>query len=92
MKNIGFRLIISAFFIFNGLSILQVVATTQIDIPGPTGSVRFGSRIKTLSNGNIIVFDSGYAANVGTFYLYNGATGALIRQLTEIRGAVGLTP
>jgi len=81
MKNIGFRLIVSAFLIFNGLFVCQVAAATQIDIPGPAGSVRFGTQVTALPNGNIVVTDPNFnlagVANVGAVYLYNGATGAL---------------
>jgi len=86
MKNIGFRLIVSAFLIFNGLFVCQVAAATQIDIPGPAGSVRFGTQVTALPNGNIVVTDPNFnlagVANVGAVYLYNGATGALISRLT----------
>jgi hypothetical protein len=50
---------------------------TQIDITGPTGSGSFGSSVKTLPNGNIVVIDSA----IGAVYLYNGATGGLISVL-----------
>ena len=86
MKNIILRLIVVVFLIFSGLSVRQVVATTQIDIPGPAVSGHFGERVMVLPNGNIVVadrsFDAPEAANVGAIYLYNGATGALISRLT----------
>jgi hypothetical protein len=60
---------------------------TQINIPGPAGSGRFGEEIFALPNGNIVVTDPSYdipggAANAGAVYLYNGGTGALISTLT----------
>lgn len=61
-------------------------AATQIDIPGPPGSGAFGTSVGALPNGNIVVtdpyYDAGDAADVGAVYLYDGATGALISQLT----------
>ena len=56
----------------------------QTDIPGPSGSVAFGTSVTVLSNGNIVVADAnasaGAAANVGAVYLY-GPSGALISKL-----------
>ena len=65
---------------------VQVSAATQIDIPGPLGSERFGQIVTALPNGNIVITDPFYDApgpisNVGAAYLYNGA-GALISTLT----------
>lgn len=61
-------------------------AATQLDIPGPPGSGSFGTSVGALPNGNIVVtdpyYDTGEAADVGAVYLYDGATGALISQLT----------
>jgi hypothetical protein len=58
----------------------------QTDIIGPSGSGSFGQTVTALPNGNIVVTDPGYdsdsEADVGAVYLYNGATGALISQLT----------
>ena len=89
MKNIILRLIVVVFLIFSGLSVFQVAAATQIDIPGPTGSGQFGTHLTALPNGNIVVVDPFYDItsptvihNVGAVYLYNGATGALISRLT----------
>ena len=85
MKNLILRLFVSLLLILNGLSVWQVAAATQIDIPGPAGSGRFGTRVTALPNGNIVVtdpeFDAPGVANVGAVYLYNGATGALISRL-----------
>lgn len=45
----------------------------QIDITAP-GSVAFGSAVKVLPNGNIVVTDpNGPTANIGTVYLYTPA-------------------
>ena len=61
-------------------------AATQIDIPGPNGSVQFGSSVTVLPNGNIVVTDPGFnggiGVNAGAVYLYNGSSGALISTLT----------
>jgi Repeat of unknown function (DUF5650) len=70
---------------------------TQVDIPGPSGSVNFGSHVKALPNGNFVVVDSGFNAitHVGAVYLY-GPTGVLISKLTgsttlDLVGAGGVT-
>jgi hypothetical protein len=50
---------------------------TSTDIAGPTGSGTFGSTVKTLPNGNLVVVDGSYAGggtNRGRVYLYSGAT------------------
>ena len=61
-------------------------AAGQFNIIGPAGSVRFGTRVTVLPNGNIVVTDPAYngglGVDVGAAYLYNGATGALISMLT----------
>jgi hypothetical protein len=59
----------------------------QTDLPGPTGTVKFGTAVAVLPNGNFVVTDPNYsipagAANVGAVYLYNGATLAVISTLT----------
>ena len=89
MRNIGLRLFVFAFLIFNGMSVLHVAAATQIDIPPPIGSGRFGSQTVALPNGNIIITDFEYSItspsfvqSVGAVYMYNGATGELISRLT----------
>ncbi len=86
MKNTSFRLTVLVFLIFSGLSVQQVVAAIQINIPAPAGSGRFGNLVTALPNGNIIVtdpeFDLPGLTNVGAVYLYNGATGVLISRLT----------
>src|SRR5690349_13719289 len=62
---------------------------TPTDLVGPPGSVRFGQTVTALPNGNIVVTDPLYnivgpssVVFAGAVYLYNGATGALISQLT----------
>ena len=61
-----------------------VEGASQIDISGPPGSGAFGTDVKALPNGNIVVTDPNYdlsgptVADVGAVYLYNGQTGALI--------------
>src|SRR5512139_2017903 len=66
---------------------LLALAAAQIDLIGPPGSESFGGQVVVLPNGNIVVADPGHDASVaitdtGAVYLYNGATGALISQLT----------
>ncbi len=60
-------------------------STEKIDINGPSGSEKFGEILVPLTNGNLVVADTGYddgaTADVGAVYLYNGATGALISTL-----------
>src|SRR5690242_8346552 len=62
---------------------------TPTDLVGPPGSLRFGTVVTALPNGNIVVTDPFFdlggpspAVSVGAVYLYNGATGALISMLT----------
>jgi len=63
-----------------------VVASSQIDIPGPAGSGSFGETVAVLPNGNLVICDPGYDAgsitDVGAAYLYDGADGTLISMLT----------
>jgi Repeat of unknown function (DUF5650) len=72
------------------LSLIAVFATSsgaqQVDIVGPPGSGAFGSRVKVLPNGNIVVTDpmftaSGGPVNAGAVYLYT-PDGTLISTLT----------
>ena len=57
----------------------------QIDWPGPDGSRAFGTSVKVLPNGNIVVTDPGYTADgtyaYGAVYLYR-PNGELISTLT----------
>jgi hypothetical protein len=81
-------------FVFTTVSVLAalailfalVVASSQIDIPGPAGSGSFGSSVTVLPNGNLVICDPGYDAgstvDVGAAYLYDGADGTLISKLT----------
>jgi hypothetical protein len=85
MKNTNIKLALFALII--GLLTISNASATQTDINGPAGSERFGQKVFTLPNGNIVVTDSLYDApgpiiNVGAVYLYNGSTGALISTLT----------
>ena len=74
----------AAFFIFSGLSPLQVSAT-QTDIAGPVGSGQFGATVTALPNGNFVVadtlYDEGGANDIGAVYLYDGTTLAIISTL-----------
>jgi hypothetical protein len=64
---------------------LLAASAAQIDIAGPAGSVAFGSAVKVLANGNIVVVDSGATVdsvvNAGAVYVYD-PTGSLISTLT----------
>ncbi len=65
---------------------MPILAATQIDIVGPTGSGTFGMIVVPLANGNFVVTDPFYdlpngTADVGAVYLYNGATATLISTL-----------
>lgn len=69
------------------LAAARPVWTSQIDIPGPTGSGAFGQVVVVLPNGNFVVTDPGYsvpggAANVGAVYLFDKTTRAIISTLT----------
>lgn len=59
---------------------------SQFDIPGPAGSVHFGTKVATLPNGNIVVTDPdasvGGKSNVGAVYLYGPKGGAPISTLS----------
>lgn len=54
----------------------------QMDIAGPAGSQRFGSRVAVLPNGNLVVADT---AGAGAVHLYS-AGGDLISTLTGSTG------
>jgi len=64
----------------------QVTAGTKVDIPGPAGSGTFGNTIRVLSNGNLLVIDTGFdltdptVSDVGAVYLYD-LDGNLISSL-----------
>ncbi|MEZ5308604.1 MAG: BACON domain-containing carbohydrate-binding protein [Pyrinomonadaceae bacterium] len=66
----------------------SLLGSTQTNLVPPTGSVNFGTDVKFLANGNIVVTDPGFAfgslANVGAVHLYDGSTFALI---STIRGS-----
>ncbi|MFN8440808.1 MAG: hypothetical protein U0175_08570 [Caldilineaceae bacterium] len=89
-SRFGWRRRIAALLLATVLGLaneLPALATSQVDIVGPSGSGSFGSSITVLANGNFVVTDSDYdipggATDVGAVYLYNGATHALISTLT----------
>jgi len=64
----------------------MAAASSQRNIYGPVGSVRFGAAVKVLPNGNIVVTDPDYnapgALRAGAVYLYDGATGQIISKIT----------
>lgn len=70
--------------VVGGLS--NLTAGTKADIPGPAGSGAFGSNIRVLSNGHLLVIDSGFdltgptVSDVGAVYLYD-PNGVLISSL-----------
>ncbi len=87
MKHIKNNYALFALTIITLFTFAGNIAAQQTDINGPAGSVRFGTQVTALPNGNIVVIDPNYsipagAANVGAVYLYNGSTGALISTIT----------
>lgn len=70
--------------VFGGFQ--SLTAGTKVDIPGPAGSGPFGSSIQVLSNGNLVVIDTGFdlsgptVTDVGAVYLYD-PDGNLISRL-----------
>jgi len=64
------------------LAILHAGVAGAFDIAGPPGSTRFGTSVKVLPNGNIVVTDyDGPVAGIGAVYLYT-PTGTLISTIT----------
>ena len=64
-----------------------IARAVQTQLQGPAGSGAFGSRVLTLTNGNIVVGDPYYSVpggptNAGAAYLYNGKTLERISMLT----------
>ncbi|TDU80882.1 Calx-beta domain-containing protein [Prosthecobacter fusiformis] len=67
--------------------LLSFPALATTDLTGPPGSVAFGSYVKVLPNGNIVVTDPSYgipggATKAGAAYLIDGATLDVISTLT----------
>jgi hypothetical protein len=66
--------------------LLEAQGGTKVDILGPAGSGPFGSNITVLSNGNLVVIDTGFdlsgptVTDVGAVYLYD-PDGNLISRL-----------
>lgn len=60
---------------------------TQIEIHGPVGSGSFGTRVRLLPNGNIVVTDPEYSAggiqDIGAVYMFS-PTGSLLSRLTGV--------
>ncbi|HEY1014862.1 MAG TPA: hypothetical protein VGE07_19280, partial [Herpetosiphonaceae bacterium] len=72
---------------FGGARAESPPGNQQFDLTGPAGSGTFGRDVAVLPNGNVVVTDPSYdlpngTANVGAARLYDGATGALISELT----------
>ena len=64
------------------ISSLYPAHAADLDIVGPAGSVKFGTHVVVLPNGNIVVADpSGPVANIGAVYVYS-PNGSLISTLT----------
>src|SRR5258708_26173674 len=64
------------------LALTLPVGAAQIDIPGPLGSVAFGTSVTALPNGNFVVTDpNGAGSAAGAVYLYS-PNGSLISTLT----------
>jgi len=65
---------------------IQSAQSAWADILGPAGSGRFAKSVIVLPNGNFVITDPYFTAGSNTYtgavYLYNGATRALISQLT----------
>lgn len=57
----------------------------QQDVPGPRGSVAFGTQVVVLTNGNYFVADPGYDLGTGAVFLYDGRTHQVISRLTGSR-------
>lgn len=70
-----FRVLASA------LLLLAVNCGHALDIPGPPGSVRFGTKVSVLPNGNFVVTDPDANSGAGAAHLYSPA-GSLISTLT----------
>ena len=85
----------------SGLLVLALALATraaQHDIPGPLGSVAFGTTLTVLPNGNIVVIDPNASlpvSNAGAVHLYS-LTGVLISTLTGVilasHGVLGTVP
>ena len=89
LVSVSFGRILLTVAVLAGLTagaVQPVAAATTIDIVGPPGSGAFGTSVTALPGGNIVVtdpyFDAGAISDVGAVYLYDGATGALISDLT----------
>ena len=80
-------LVVAALLCSNALA----VHVRQLDIPGPSGSVKFGSAVAVLPNGNIVVTDPFRSSNMGAVYLYD-PTGTMISSFsgTTANDYVGL--
>ena len=67
------------------LAVMLATQAVAVDIVGPAGSVHFGTYVKVLPNGNIVVTDpdadSPTYSGVGAVYLY-GPNGNLISTIT----------
>ena len=70
--------------------ICSCFANDQRIINGPQGSVRFGEKLYSLPNGNIVIIDTDYGQGnfpaKGAVYLYEGGTLALISMLSGTYG------
>ncbi len=80
--------------LFSAALLTSSAHAAQVDLPGPSGSGRFGQQVLALPNGNFVVtnpgFDNGALLDVGAVHLYSPAA-VLISTLTgsSFEDAVG---
>jgi hypothetical protein len=74
-----------AWVVTSALALVLPVRAAQVDIPGPVGSVAFGTWVTALPNGNFVVTDPQFANGpvpaIGAVYLYSPSR-TLISTLT----------
>lgn len=67
------------------IGLLGAADAEQIDIIGPAGSAGFGTLLRVLPNGNVVVVDpNGPASGTGAVYLYGPDGGAPISVITGV--------
>jgi len=86
-RRIVLALLLALYGWWGGAELTRPVqASSQIDIPWPSGFGTFLVTITPLPNGNFVVvdrnYDEGATLDVGAVTLFDGATGALISRLT----------
>lgn len=74
--------VIRLVLVFAGLCLFSAARAAQVDMPGPIGSVSYGTSVAVLPNGNFVVTDpGGPVSGIGIVYLYSPG-GTLISTLT----------